>query len=228
MTSTQPQTNSMQKSGQMFHPSLFETPNGDTPKNNRTLKMVENDRTYRLGSESSDLVSLVSPGNFKFTVDDKQLSGSNTRHLLKGIFDESLLTFLFFSDKNVKNIQAIIKKLVFKEMGYVIDDQDYNELLIIMRSIYLEYSSHPPIIDEDTPEDAKKKIMPMYTKEVQRLNEIVVNEVVPKIVSSLQQYLDYLRDSTQQPYQRNSPQNANSAGEKQYRSITQVLLGGQL
>lgn len=211
---------------QLFHPSLFETPNGDTPQNQRTLDIISDERKNRLGSDSTE--NLVSPGSYPFTVNDKGLSGSNTRHLLKGIFGESLLTFLFFSDKNVENIQSITKKIVFKEMGRVIDSQDVNELLIIMRSIYLEYSSHPPIIDENTPEEKRRKILPLYTQEVKRLNELVINEIVPKIVSNLQQYLDYLRDSTTQPYQMDSPKNVNSAGQKQYRSVTQVLLGGNL
>ncbi len=210
-----------------FHPSMFETPNQDVPQEERTLLAIREQRKTRLGGDS-DLSSLESPGKYAFTEDDKAISGSNTRHLFKNLYGETLLTFLFFSSDNVKNIQNLIKYLVHKEMGYIVDDQDPTELLIIMRSIFLEYSAHPPLINEDTPDDVRAKLLKKYTAEVTRLNEIVVNQIIPKVVSQLQQYLDYLRDSSQQPPQMDLPKNVNISGEREYRSVTQVLLGGSL
>jgi len=64
--------------------------------------------------------------------------------------------------------------------------------------------------------------------EVSRLNAIVINQVVPNIVSQLQQYIDYLKDASEQPYYMDKPKNVSIKGQKQYRSITQVLSGGDL
>ena len=76
-------------------------------------------------------------------------------------------------------------------------------------------------------ENELKLLLEKYTKEVDRLNQIIVQEIVPKIVSQIQQYLDYLRDASQQPYYMDKPKNESVKGQKQYRSITQVLAGGQ-
>lgn len=209
----------------VFHPSLFESANGDTPKDIRTLLNVKKQRENKLGD--TDLTKLVSPGKFNLT-DNDNISNSNTRHLFKNLYGETLLTFLFFSSDNVTNIQNLIKYIVHREVGYVIDDQNPNEMLIIMRSIFLEYSAHPPLIDKSMSDDTKQKLYTQYTKEVTRLNEIVINQVVPKVISQLQQYLDYLRDASTQPMQMEIPKSDSISGEREYRSITQVLTGSQL
>ena len=77
-------------------------------------------------------------------------------------------------------------------------------------------------------EETKQKLYKMYSDEVRRLNDILISEIVPKVISQLQQYLDYLRDASQQPYEMETPKNVSIAGERQYRSVTQVLLGGNL
>ncbi len=180
-----------------FHPSMFETII-DVPKEDRTLSAIKEQRKTRLGGDN-DLSNLTSPGKYAFTENDSAISHSNTRHLFKNLYGETLLTFLFFSSQNVNNLQNLIKYLVNKEIGYTIDNQDNTELLIIMRSIFLEYSAHPPLLTEEMSEEEKQKLLNRYTSEVGRLNEIVLNQVVPRIVSQLQQYLDYLRDSSKQP-----------------------------
>lgn len=199
-----------------------ESPNlGD----DRVMATIRQERSKRL---DTDMKSLTSPGRYKFTENDDQLSGSNTRHLFKNLYGETPLTFLFFSDKNVENIQNVIKYIVHKETGYVVDKQSQTELLVIMRSIFLEYSAHPSLLDDKMSDAKRAEILAKYKSEVARLNDIVINAVVPKVISQLQQYVDYLRDANQQPYQMDTPKNSSIAGERQYRSITQVLLGGDL
>lgn len=214
-----------------FHPSMFEnlTPgiSKESPNlgDDRVMATIRQERSKRL---DTDMKSLTSPGRYKFTENDDQLSGSNTRHLFKNLYGETPLTFLFFSDKNVENIQNVIKYIVHKETGYVVDKQSQTELLVIMRSIFLEYSAHPSLLDDKMSDAKRAEILAKYKSEVARLNDIVINAVVPKVISQLQQYVDYLRDANQQPYQMDTPKNSSIAGERQYRSITQVLLGGDL
>lgn len=208
----------------IFHQKIFETPNSDVPLEDRTLMSVRKQRAQRLTDEKLD--KLVSPGSFNLTPDDKSVSGSNTRFLFKNLYGETPLTFSFFSNKNIQNIQNLIKFTVHRETGYVIDNQSVNELMIIMRSIFLEYSLHPKLIDEKMSDKEKSELIIKYKNEVARLNEIVINAIVPKIISQIQQYLDYLRDASQQPYQMDKPKNESVIGQKQYRSTTQVLFGG--
>jgi hypothetical protein len=208
----------------LFHPSFYEH-NTNIQKDQNILNSVQERRQMKL----QNIDTLVSPGKYKLTVDDSQLGESNTRFLFKNLYGETLLTKLFFSKENVKNIQNLIKLVVHREVEQVIDDQSVNELLIVMRSVFLEYSAHPPLIDENTMN--KQQIITLkkkYTEEVQRLNELVINAIVPKLISQLQQYLDYLRDASTQPYTIDRPISDSISGQRQYRSATQVFFGGEL
>lgn len=212
----------------LFHPSIFETTLADSPKDIRTIMQIDRERLKRLGTD--DLNHLKSPGTFPM-VDKKndEIAGSNTRYMSKTLFEETLLTFLFFSKQNVQNIQNIIKYKVYQKTNKIVDQQNVNELLIIMRSIYLEYSSHPPMLNDQMPEELKKQIINMYTSEVKRLNDIVIDYVFPNVLSGLQQYIAYLRDASTQPYQQNQPDSSdNITGQREYRSITQLLIGSEL
>ena len=208
----------------VFHPSIFEISSNDKPLDKRTLQSITKQRGQRLTSETIE--KMISPGSFNFTTDDNKVSGSNTRYLFKNLYGETPLTFLFFSDKNIENIQNILRYNVYKETKYIIDNQSTNELMIIMRSLFLEYSAHPKLLDESMSDDEKRLLLEKYTIEVARLNKIVVDAILPKVVSQIQQYVDYLRDAGKQPYQMDNPKNESVQGMKQYRSATQVLFGG--
>jgi hypothetical protein len=210
----------------VFHQEIFETSNLDVPLETRTLQQIRKQRGQRLTSETVD--KMVSPGSFHLTTNNTNVSGSNTRYLFKNLYGETLLTFLFFSEKNINNLQNLIKMIVHREVGYVIDNQSVNELLIIMRAVFLEYSFHPKLIDENMSEKERNELFKKYTAEVERLNTIVINQITPKIISGLQQYIDYLRDASEQPYQMDKPKNDSVKGQRQYRSTTQVLIGGDL
>jgi hypothetical protein len=210
----------------VFHPSIFESVQKDIPGDKRTLLSVRKQRGQRLND--ADLQKLQSPGRYAVTSDDSLVSSVNTGYLFKNLYGNTLLTDLFFSEQNISNIQNLIRLLVHKETNYIIDNQSVTELLVIMRSIFLEYHAHPPLINNTMSNQQKQELYKKYTNEVSRLNEIVLNQVVPKVVSQLQQYLDYLRDASQQPYQIETPKFESITGERQYRSVTQVLLGGDL
>jgi hypothetical protein len=212
-----------------LHPSEIQNVNINAQNNiksQRSILNVQKEREQPLQGISN----LSSPGKYSFTADngDKQISGSNTKHMFKNLYGETPLTFLYFSDKNVKNIQNLIRYIVSKEIGQNIDEQNVTELMIIMRSIFLEYSQHPPLIDEKMTPERRVAILKLYTNEVDRLNQLVVNESVPKIISQIQAYLDYLKDSSSQPVPIARPENVSSSGTRQFRSITQVLTGNIL
>jgi len=219
--------NNIQNQGDIpiFHQEIFETPSTDVPLETRTLQMIRKQRGQRLTSEKVE--KLKSPGSFNLTVDNN-ISGSNTRHLFKNLYGETLLTFLFFSEKNIENIQNVIKFIIHKETKYIIDKQSTNELLIIMRAVFLEYSRHPKLITEKMSKEERDVLLKQYSTEVERLNTIIINQIVPKIISQLQQYVDYLKDASEQPYYMDKPKNDSIKGQKQYRSTTQVLIGGTL
>jgi hypothetical protein len=213
-----------------LHPSEIQNVNinaEDNIKNKRTILSVQKERG---GVFKNDLSDLSSPGRYNFTSNDGdvKIAGSNTKYMFKNLYGETPLTFLFFSGENVNNIQKLIRYFVNKEVGQNIDDQNVTELMVIMRSIFLEYSQHPPLIDELMPSSRRVELLKLYTLEVSRLNQLVINEILPKVISGLQQYLSYLSDISQQPIPNERPKNVSSAGTRTYRSVTQVLTGNQL
>lgn len=210
----------------VFHPSQFETTTLDEPNfdETRTLQAITDARAQRLTGKQ--LEKLESPGSYNFTVDDDKISDSNTRFLFKNLYGETALTFLFFSSRNIKNLQNVLKLRVHQQTQYVIDDQSVTELMIVMRSVFLEYSRHPKLLTERMSRGEIRALLQRYTVEVSRLNELVLDAIVPDVVSQLQQYIGYLKDASEQPYYMDKPKNESVQGQKEYRSITQVLIGG--
>jgi Family of unknown function (DUF5761) len=208
-----------------FHVSMFEG-SKRLDQNQMILDAVKRDKQVP-GVIPSDLSP---PVQYKLTDSngDVQIAERNASHLFKNLFGNTLLTDMFFSKKNVQNVQNLIKFLVHREIGEVIDNQSYKELLIVMRGVFLEYHAHPLLLNEKMSKTERARVIKMYTAEVSRLNEIVLNIVVPRIVSQLQQYKHYLRDASAAPSFFEVPSNESTAGQREYRSITQVLLGGDL
>lgn len=203
-----------------FHPSFFE--------NNRAVPSpTKNTTTQDPTQDPKFSKNVVSPGRYNMTTDDS-IAVSNEKYVFRNLYGETLFTAMFFSSQNIDNIQKLIKFVVHRETGYTIDKQSYNELLIVMRSVFLDYGSHPKLISDKMSEKEKMEIYPKYTREVERLNEFVINSVVPKLVTQMKQYIVYLKDSTEQPYTMDTPTSDSIAGQREYRSITQVLTGGQL
>ena len=218
----------MSITGQQMHPSQFQM-NDDISfnKKTRTLDELSNERESR--NLFVNNVKLESPGSYKLTPDDNFLNESNVSSVFKDISGNdtgTLLQHLFFSRVNIENIQKLIRMLVYKEMGLVIDDQSINELMICMKSMYLQYSRHPLLINEKMSIKMKNKLYGEYRAEIGRLNEIVLDDVVPRICSQLQQYLTYLDDASSPMKFMDQPINESKSGKKVYRSVTSVLTGG--
>jgi hypothetical protein len=212
----------------LFHPEQFETTSRDLPSNPRTLNLIRQQREKIL--KTDDIEKLISPGLYFMTPekanDTDELAETNTKYLFRNLYGDTLLTSLFFSRENIDNIQKLIRLAIYKEFNYVIDNQSNKELLVIMRALFLEYSAHPQLFKENMTEQEKADLYKKYTAEVNRLNKIVINDVVPRVASQLQQYLDYLRDASKINYQEEQPVNVSIKGQREYRSPTQVWFGG--
>lgn len=154
----------------------------------------------------------------------EELSGDNTRFLYKADRGTSLLTHLYFSKRNINNLQNIIRFIVHRELAVVIDRQSNRELLVVMRSIFEQYSRHPPYLDETKSEEYNREVVQKTIREVDRLNDIVVNEIVPKVVSMVLQFFGYLEDVNGRRFME-KPENVNIRGERNLRSTTDVLVG---
>lgn len=92
------------------------------------------------------------------------------------------LARVFFSKSNVDTVQRRLRDVIRERMGYVIDRQSDEHLLIIMRYVYMQSGRNTG-----------------GTAEIRRLNELVLKEIVPQVASGIEQYLAYLRDASTLP-----------------------------
>lgn len=207
----------------VFHPSFFEEPHV-IPIEHRTLDNVRRERKYRLPNEG-DLSKLSSPGMHNLTPvkhNTIHINGSVSSQMLANLQENSVLSTLFFSHKNIQNLQHLLRLVVYKESGYKVDNQSVQELLVIMRSIFLQYSKNPGNPPSSTSEQQKRKFFNLYKSEIHRLNQLVVNEAVPLIVSQTQQLIDYYRDASVPALPNELPKNVNIKGTRQY---SQQIIG---
>ncbi len=132
----------------------------------------------------------------------------------------TLLFYLFFSKQNVANIQQNIRFTVNKYSGYHIGNQSLVELTIAMESIY---SQHARQIDEHT---APSRVLMYHIKqEVARLNELLINEIVPTIVNGVEQHTAYLKQAAtpRSALSLSRPIDTRITGTKIYRSSTDIF-----
>lgn len=109
----------------------------------------------------------------------------------------------FFPNKNIELIQNNIKNLVFKQSDgrYQIENQSYEQLEIIMNSIYLQYCK----FQENN-----------IDGQVKELNQLVYNYAIPNILSNIEQYNGYKKDISFMPEPMSRPVNLNKIGLKMY------------
>lgn len=139
---------------------------------------------------------------FMATENDTIENYKDNKHLhsvLRYRMQHSDLSLLFFSYANLKKLHDLIRFKVWKKTDFKIGNQSILELLTIMRSIFFDYSRNG---DGD------------LTKQIARLNEIVMEESVARLVTEVEQYKRYLVDKAR-PYQMvERPMNVSSAGTK--------------
>ncbi len=130
--------------------------------------------------------------------------------ILSGTLTMTPLTHLYFSSANVKAVQNAIRYHVWaKSSGkLIIAEQDTTDLIIVMRSIYLQYGRNLPTD---------------LAAQISDLNRRVVESVLPNIISNALQYEQYLVDKFTIPVPMNRPTCMNSAGTKQLKSVTSVF-----
>ena len=121
---------------------------------------------------------------------------------LKGIQSDSELSKLFFSDENFKRLQKMIKKEVFSRTRgeFRLDvDQEQRDLFIVMRAVYMEHARFLPNA---------------IIRQIKRLNQKVVDEIVPNLLTEIRQEYGYLKEINKPLTPIPRPMNVNGAGRK--------------
>lgn len=120
---------------------------------------------------------------------------------LTGTFCKSKLSNLYFSQVNVDFIQnQIIERVYKKSKGkHVISKQSEDELIIVMRSIYLQYGKN-----------AESNLQ----QQINSLNERVLDYCVDNVMMNIEQHYAYLKDLTKEQEIMEKPQYVHIKGEK--------------
>ena len=137
-------------------------------------------------------------------------SYNNTyRDILKAQITRNPVSDMFFSHINMKHLKKLICKRVYQESNgkYKLSEeaQSDNDLLTVMRSIYLDHAKHLP---------------DQIREQVGELNYHVMIDLVPRVMKNAQQHLSYIRDHSQQPLPMDRPTYVASAGTKTNSSVT--------
>ena len=128
----------------------------------------------------------------KTAAGDILIRNDNQQTGVKGIIEETVLSDTFFSEKNTKAVQDTIRYGVYKVTNLVIGYQSSQELYIIMRSILLQNANF-------------KITQEKLVDEVRKLNKLVVDYSVKKVVSNVQQFQGYIKDIEKMPSPMDRP-----------------------
>jgi len=130
------------------------------------------------------------PHNIKNIDYQKSLFTNSSEISIKGLIEDSNLSDVFFSNNNINAIQKTIRFNIYNKTNKIISNQSTSALLIIMRSIFLNFS--------DTSGD--------FLEQIQILNKKVIDFSISQIETQLKQYDGYLDKLQSLPIPIDRPQ----------------------
>lgn len=194
-------------SGYHNYPPQFGSPqygieNGITPITRDNMTISDMYRSPFLLFQENQMINKTTPSKDFFKLGKLALKNIEFSELEK----------LFFSDDNVKRVQKLIKRdIYYRTKGqFKLDvDLDQNELFLAMRAVYMEFARF--MTNED------------IVREVKRLNQKVIDESVPGIITNIRQDYGYLQEINKPLSPIPRPINVNNAGRRTLPSVTSVL-----
>jgi len=140
------------------------------------------------GTTYNGRVNIVEPENpdARFQMYERLAVKNKTtpyREALVGDWENNVLSQVFFSEGNIQIIQNALRAGVYKLSNneFVIAPQNIETLKTIMRSMYLQYAEH---------------YATDITKQVERLNQTVLDYAVPSVYGETMGYMKYLQDQS--------------------------------
>lgn len=120
---------------------------------------------------------------------------------IKGTHSNNDISRMFFSAQNIDALQEGIRYSVYVKSckKHVIGRQSDADLKVIMRATYLEKAAHQ---------------VPDVLAEIKRLNGIVIDYCVPRILQEINMYLRYKSDISKLPVPLDRGEFSSSKGTK--------------
>lgn len=124
--------------------------------------------------------------SYKLFQEEKKDSDAFNKEAIRNIYINNPISTIFFSQQNIDALQEAIRYQVYVKScnKHIIDKQSETELFIVMRAMYLQYAQHKPY---------------GIKEQIQELNKLVLEHVVPKILNEIQIYTYYKNDIQQLP-----------------------------
>ena len=122
-------------------------------------------------------------------------------HTIAHAYEGTRSQFAFFSKTNINHLQKLLKYHVWlqSDKKHIIGKQDPNQLIIIMKSVYLQYG-------QNNENDIRKQI--------KRLNAFVLEYSVPNILLNIEQNKAYKKSVSNLPKPMELPKYISSAGTR--------------
>jgi hypothetical protein len=137
-------------------------------------------------SSTNGRVNILGPNtDIRFSMSDRIPIDQATsfRDAMTGNWNNTILSDTFFSGQNIKIIQNAIRVGVYKRSNgnYIIGEQNYDELKIIMRSIFLQHS---------------KNLAINIREQIETLNKLVLDYSINQVYGEAEGYMKYKRDAS--------------------------------
>jgi len=137
-------------------------------------------------SSTNGRVNILGPNtDIRFSMSDRIPIDQATsfRDAMTGNWNNTILSDTFFSAQNIKIIQNAIRVGVYKRSNgnYIIGEQNYDELKIIMRSIFLQHS---------------KNLAINIREQIETLNKLVLDYSINQVYGEAEGYMKYKRDAS--------------------------------
>jgi hypothetical protein len=149
-------------------------------------------------SERDDLIGNIPKKDYNVSISDKY-SDINKNSILRSIINDTTLSITFFSDKNISKLQNQIRFNIYNILKQKISNQSPYELIIVMRSVFLQNS---------------KNLADNIPGQIAELNRIVIKNIMPKLISSVEQYNSYLKDTNTLPVPMPHPTKMTGTGNR--------------
>lgn len=157
--------------------------------NHRTTLENGYSQKPRLLKNYNGRVNIITPEspNATFQMQERMMKDNKSAcytDAMKGTFENTLLSKVFFSKENIQIIQNAIRAGVYKcsgEKKIVVAPQNVDNIMVVMRAKFLQFSN----FYEDR-----------ITEQVERLNSLVIDYCVRDVYSAAVAYLKYMEDQS--------------------------------
>ena len=118
--------------------------------------------------------------------EEKKADTNFQNEAIKGMHQANDISKVFFSETNINVLQEAIRYQVYQKSckKHIIDRQSDNDLKVILRATYMEHAQHNPRFP---------------LEEIKRLNTIILDFCVPRILQEINMYIRYRRDISNLP-----------------------------